>query len=99
MNNKIISLLGFSAKAGKLSFGYEAVISAIKTGKANLIVIAKDISEKTLKEVCYYADKNNVYCFKLDDIDLFTLSAAVGRKCGIVSVNDSNFATAIKAYE
>jgi len=94
LKSKILSLLGFAAKAGKLSFGFEASIWSLKTRKAALVAVSDEISPKSRKEMQYYADKFNVKITVLD-IDMKTVSDAVGKKCGILSVNDSGFADAI----
>ncbi len=95
MNNKLIALLGFAAKAGKLSFGFEASITSIRAGKSRLVLSACDISPKSSKEVSFFANKGNVTHITLKGIDIKAVSDAVGRKCGIVSVNDSGFADSI----
>lgn len=95
MNEKIISLLGFAAKAGKLSYGFEASVSAIKSGHSYLVLVAKDISAKSSKEVSFYADKYAVKHTVLKGIDIQQMSDAVGKKCGIISVNDKGFADAL----
>ena len=95
MNSKILSLLGFAAKAGKLSYGFEASVWSVKTRKAKLVAVSDEISPKSRKEMQYYADKYNVKITVLD-IDMKTVSDAVGKKCGILSVNDSGFADAIQ---
>ena len=94
MNKKILSLLGFAAKAGKLSYGFEATVQAVKMSKSSLVLIAEDISPKSLKEVAYFTDKKAIKNLTLKGIDIKALSVAVGRKCGIISVNDSGFANA-----
>lgn len=95
MNNKLLSLLGFATKARKLSFGASAAKTAIQSGKARLVVISFEISPKSQKEIFFHAEKQGVKTMLLDDIDIITLSNAVGRKCGVLSVNDSSFAEAI----
>lgn len=94
MNNKLLSLLGFAAKAGALSYGFEATVTSVKAAKACLVLVAEDISPKSRKEVAYFADKKAVKYFTLNGIDIKTVSAAVGRKCGIISINDTGFANA-----
>ena len=47
MNSKVLTMLGFAAKAGKLSFGMDAAVSSIKAKKARLIIVAADVSEKS----------------------------------------------------
>jgi len=95
LNNKVLSLLGFAAKAGKLGYGFEAAIGAVKAGKSKLILIACDISPKSSKETLYFADKFGVRHSVIKGIDIKTVSDAVGRKCGILSVSDQGFADSI----
>ena len=92
MNSKILTLLGFAAKAGCLSFGMDATVQSIKSRKARLIVVAADVSSKSLKEVKFFAEKTPV---KEIEADKQTLSHAVGKQCGILSVNDEGFKNSI----
>ena len=95
LKSKILALLGFAAKAGKLSYGYEAAVASVKAGKSKLLLVAEDISPKTLKETLYFAEKFNVKHIAFKGIDIKTVSDAVGRKCGILSVNDKGFTESI----
>ena len=72
-NNKILTLLGFAAKSGKLSFGFDTCVSAIKSAKSKLIVVSSEISAKTQKEIHFFSDKANVKCILLKNIDIETL--------------------------
>ena len=94
-SEKILSLLGFAAKAGKLSFGTHATTFSIESGKAKLVLAAEDISEKSVKELRFKADKQNIKVLILEGIETVTLSKKVGKNCGIVAVNDSGFADAM----
>ena len=91
MNDKILTLLGFATKAGKLSYGFDAVKTALAQSKSKLVLIANDLSQKSQKEVVFFADKFKTKVLVLQSYDMETLSHAVGRKCGIISVNDSSF--------
>ena len=95
MNNKVLTLLGFAAKAGKLNYGFEAAMGAVKAGKSRLVLVATDISSKSLKETLYFAEKFGVRHSILNSIDSKTVTDAVGRKCGIISVSDQGFADSI----
>lgn len=99
MKDKLLTLLGFASKSGNLSFGFGAAIASLKSSKARLIIVSNDISDKSLKEVRFYAQKHNVRVIVLKSIDTFTVTNAVGRKCGILSVNDSSFADSILSLE
>ena len=95
MNNKVLTLLGFATKAGKLSFGMEAVKTSIKTNKSKLVVMANDVSAKSQKEIAFFTSNKEIEFLVLENISITEVSAAVGRKCGIISVNDENFAETI----
>lgn len=94
MQNKTLTLLGFAAKAGKLAYGADASLISLKKKKSYLIIVACDLSEKSRKEINFYAEKYNVKVITLT-VDKETLSKAVGRKCGIISVNEKGFAMSI----
>ena len=98
-NSKVLALLGFASKAGRLSYGMDAALKSVKGGKARLLTAASDVSQKSRKEAAFFAKKGSVEFLTLEGLDIKTLSDAVGRRCGILSVNDSGFADAIlKAY-
>ena len=94
MNSKMLTLLGFAAKAGRLCYGMDTTVAAVKGGKARLVITAADISEKSRKEILFYRAKFNTEVI-LSDISIEQLSHAVGKRCGIISVNDEGFAKAI----
>ena len=96
MKNKILTLLGFAAKAGKLSYGQAASLETMQKHKTKLLVIASDVSAKSQKELRFYAEKNKTPYLLLEQVGITELSNAVGRSCGAVSVNDNSFADAIK---
>lgn len=59
------------------------------------MITASDVSAKSKKETAFFAEKANVSFRVLESFDIKTLSNAVGRSCGIISVNDKGFADAI----
>ncbi len=94
MNNPILSRLGIARKAGKLSIGTQSVFNAIEKRAAQLIIVSSDISVKTEKEL-RFKSKQNITVLRVP-FKNFEIANAVGVKAGIVSVNDSGFAEAIK---
>ena len=94
-NNKSLALLGFAAKAGKLSFGTHATTYAITSKKAKLVCAAEDISAKSVKELKFKASKKGITVMVLEGVSTEALSAALGKRCGIVAVNDESFSKAI----
>lgn len=98
MSEKIMTLLGFASKAGKLSFGMSAAVDAVKAKKARLLIVSSDVSPKSLKEINFYGEKYDLPVKVLGE-DMQRLSLAVGRKCGILSVNDEGFASSVSSQE
>ncbi len=92
MNDKLLSLLGFAAKAGRLSFGAAASLEAVKAKKSKLVLICCDISQKSQKEMLFHCEKTGVKAMVMPHLNIETVSGAVGRSCGVLSVNDSSFA-------
>lgn len=95
MKNKVLTLLGFASKAHKLQFGMAKSSESVKNNKSKLLVCASDISEKTKKEIDFFSHNKNLKWFVLNQVTIDELSAAVGRKCGVISVDDNGFAEAI----
>lgn len=95
MNSKILTLLGFVSKAGKLSYGMNATLTALKGGKAQVVIAAMDTSAKSKKELIFHAEKYGVKNIVLESVSAEQLSHAVGRRCSIISVNEQGFAEAI----
>ena len=48
--NKLLSLIGIAMKAGKLVSGEFSTETAIKSGKAYLVIITGDASKNTVKK-------------------------------------------------
>lgn len=95
MTDKILSLLGLSRRAGKLTAGFDAAAQAAKDRKAVLLLAAADISEKTFKNLKYEGD-----CARIETLRLQTTIEETGRACGVkagvFAVEDEGFAKAIR---
>ena len=90
MQNKILSLLGLSKRAGKLVTGHDPVIKAIKEKKVFLVLLASDFSDHSKKEIVNAARSGNTAVLTLP-FEKEELSAAVGRLCGVAAVTDRGF--------
>ena len=49
MKDKRLNMLGMAMKAGKVVSGEEMTLASIKSGKAQLVIIASDASDNTRK--------------------------------------------------
>lgn len=60
MVNKVNSLLGICAKAGKLIVGTEAVIEGINKNLITAVIVAKDTSANTTQKIQKICQEKNV---------------------------------------
>ncbi len=99
MNDKTLSLLGLIRRAGKLELGFDASAAAAREGRACLLLAAKDVSEKTFKNVRFEAERAGIPALRLP-ADMETTGHACGKKAGVLAVTDRGFARALeKAME
>lgn len=95
--NKIMGLLTMARRAGKLSLGMDMSKDACKNGISKGVCTAADISPKSLKEIKFVCMCENVPLYALG-IDMESVGTQLGKKVGIISVNDSGFMKKAKTY-
>lgn len=95
MINKILGLLGISAKAGKIVSGTDIVLENIEKKKIKLVIVATDSAERTINNFKYSCEKYNVPILIYGTID--ENSKAIGKvNRAVIGVSDENLAEAIK---
>lgn len=95
MNDRILSLLGLCRRAGKVTIGNDAVIDTVTKQKAKLVIMTKDLSENTAKKILINSHKSNVKALVLNRTK-DELSAALGKFCAVISINDGGFANKLE---
>ena len=95
--DKVLSLLGLSARAGKIASGEFAAETAVKSGKAALVIVAEDASANTKK---LFHDKCTFYEVPVFDYGTKeTLGHAIGKELrASVAVLDNGLANAIISH-
>lgn len=95
--NKVLSLLGLSARAGKLVSGEYSTETAVKSGKAALVLVAEDASANTKK---LFHDKCSFYEVPVYDFGTKEmLGHAVGKELrASVAVLDAGLADAVISH-
>ena len=95
MSHKGFSLLGMARKAGQLSYHEEANLSAIRSGRAKLLLLAVDAGAATEKK---YINKCTSYRVPLVRVtDRTALGLALGTAPrSAVAVLDNGFAKRLK---
>lgn len=91
MNDALLRFMGLARRAGKLSLGSDPVKEALGRGHAQLVLLAGDVSPRTAGGVELAAKEQGVAVVRtvatMDEI-----SMAVGKRAGVVAVNDPGFA-------
>lgn len=94
MENKVLSYLGFAAKARKLVTGYNTCIYMMEKKKIRLLILTEDLSENSVKKMVSAAEKHRVPCKIYGSRE--QLSRMTGNiDKGIYGVTDDNFAKVI----
>ncbi len=93
---RVYSLLGFAAKMGKLSYGKERIRAYMRSNREKkLVILAKDASERTKKDIRIRADINGV-----DVLEAFTkeeLGKLLGkREISVLAVEDDSIIDGIR---
>lgn len=96
MNDGILSLLGICRRSGKLVIGADPSADSVKKNKARLVIFADDFSQNSKKHVLQTANEHSVPALTLNRTK-DEVSAAVGRLCGVMAVEDRGFAEKLKA--
>lgn len=95
MNDRLLSFLGICRRAGKLVIGAEPAAESMRSGKSQLVLYAKDFSQNSLKQVLRAAEETGVSALKTD-CGKDELSCALGKLCGVMSVEDAGFACKLR---
>jgi ribosomal protein L7Ae-like RNA K-turn-binding protein len=92
---KLLSALGICKKAGKLAEGFDPVAESARSGKARLILTARDLSPKSEKEVVRIALETCVEHRRIE-VSMDEIWAGLGRRAGILAVADEGLAGVVK---
>lgn len=95
-DKKLLGLLGLARRAGKLDLGADAAAQAVHRHRAKLLLLARDLSLRTAEKIKAQAEDGGVRC-RQAGTDMDALEAALGKRTGIIAVNDAGFAEALLA--
>lgn len=90
-DNRLMNLLGIARRAGKLDLGGEAVKQSVRRHHARLVLLASDLSQRTAEGIHAEAEKAGVRTAEIR-ANMDEVEAALGRRTGIIAVNDAGFA-------
>ena len=94
--DKLASMIGFAKKSGNIVSGVDSIIEAIRKNKVISVLLSRDCSDRTKKQL---SDKCLSYNVKLVllPFDGQELSGIVGHSSVLsaVAIKDANFASSI----
>lgn len=94
INNQLGNLLGIARRAGKLDLGGEAAKQSVRRRRAKLVLLAADLSQRTAGTVRAEAENAGVRASPLP-LSMAETEAALGKRTGVIAVNDEGFAHAL----
>ena len=99
MDSNFFNLLGLARRAGKISWGHDTALNAIKSKKAHLCILASDVSERLKNEFrreCTYNGRNTEI-IELDKT-MDDMKSVIGVKTGVMTIDDEGFVKSLKKY-
>lgn len=91
MNDRVLSFLGLCRRAKKLVIGADVTVQSVEEGRSTLVIFADDASKNSLKKVFTACQDHGVTAIPAGR-NKDALSAALGRLCAVLSVEDKGFA-------
>ena len=88
--------MGLARKAGKLAMGNDAAEEAMVQGETRLLILAGDLAPRTRRNISRAAEDAGVTVADTP-LTMDEISWAIGRRTGILSVNDEGFAKKMEA--
>ncbi len=91
MNDRFLSLLGISERAGQLCSGHDAVKQTVNTGKAKLIIFTSDASERLRDEFLRKTEDTDIKIINTG-YTMEQIHFATGNRAAVLCVTDIGFA-------
>lgn len=92
--NKILGMIGLSARARKVAFGADSVEMEIKKRKVRLVIVSNEASTRTKEKFKKLTDEYSVASIEFGEID--ELSKAIGKSNkAVLGILDNNLAREI----
>ncbi|EFU73666.1 YlxQ-related RNA-binding protein [Enterococcus italicus] len=91
---KVLNLLGLATRARKIISGEDLTIQAIRSNKAQVVLLASDAGKNTQKKVkdkCSYYNVPVFDCYTAEE-----LTNAIGKPRMVIGILDKGFASRIE---
>ncbi|MDR1630407.1 MAG: ribosomal L7Ae/L30e/S12e/Gadd45 family protein [Oscillospiraceae bacterium] len=92
-SDRFLSMLGLCMRAGRLSVGHDAAKQSIRDKKAFLCIMTADASARLVEEMKTLCASSPLI---VTDYGMEDIKTAIGKKAGVMSVNDEGFANTLR---
>ena len=89
--NKLASMLSLTQKAGRLLLGFDVAKGAVEKKNAGLVLLAKDLSPRSRKEIALVCEKSGAQVKEMP-LTMDEVWFAVGKRAGVLAVADEGLA-------
>ena len=89
----IMNLMSICRRAGKLTLGKDEVKGSVHSGKAYIVLVTSDLSERSLSEISRVCEEYETPIYEIPE-SMNDVGSALGKVYGIMSVTDAGFAKA-----
>ena len=95
INKKILGLIGFAARARKISYGTDSVKMQLSKGNVKLLILSEEASDRTKKYFMKLSEEYNIP--KIIGGNNEELSKAIGKSNkAVIGVHDKELSNEIK---
>ena len=95
INKKILGLIGFAARARKISYGTDSVKLQLAKGKVRLLIISEEASDRTKKDFINLSEEYNIP--KIIGGSNEELSKAIGKSNkAVIGIHDKELSNEIR---
>ena len=92
--NRVLGLIGLSAKAGKIECGADAVEECIKRGKAKLVIVSEDAADRTKENFEFLSKQQRVNFVVYANKEELSKSIGKNNKA-VLAIKDKNLSEQI----
>lgn len=99
MESNFYNILGLARRAGKIGWGHDAALGAVKYGNAYLCILTSDASERLKNEFirACSSEGRNVPVQEVEKT-MDEMKGVIGVRAGVLTVNDEGFAKSLNKY-
>lgn len=90
--NKTLGVMGLARRAGKLLIGHDAVLLSVRTGKALMVILTEDASQRHKREIEAASFQGRIAVLP---VTMEEAGIAVGKRSCIFATEDEGFVKAI----